>query len=186
MRTFIAIEIPVLPSLEMLYSDLLQNLTGLKIKYTDINTFHLTLAFLGETTINQSKAIINHLNQIKVTHNSFNIELIGLGQFGNQSSPQIIWVGIQNSDPLTSLWNQVNSCIKLEKFEPDPRGFSPHLTLGRVKFAKSNHNLQTFIDKYGKSRIGTLQITEFVFYESILHPTGPIYNKLATFNLGNA
>jgi RNA 2',3'-cyclic 3'-phosphodiesterase len=183
MRTFIAIDIPSSQPLQSLYSDLTSNLAGLHVKYTDIQSMHLTLAFLGETSEVQSKALINHLNNLKSEHTPFDIELNGLGQFAKNNSPQVIWVGIKASEPLTLLWNQVNSCIKLENFEPDQRGFSPHLTIGRVKFSKPRNNIDLFIKKYQNFNFGNVIVEKFVFYQSILQSSGPVYKTISNFSI---
>jgi 2'-5' RNA ligase len=183
MRTFIAIDIPSSQTLQNLYTDLSSNLAGLHVNFSDLQSLHLTLAFLGDTSERQSKAIVDHLNNLTTEHSPFSIDLSGLGIFTKSDLPQIIWVGIKPSEPLSLLCDQINSCIKLENFEPDQRIFTPHLTIGRVKFSKTNHNLGLFIKKYAGFDFGTVPINNFKFYQSILQPAVPIYKPIETFPL---
>lgn len=184
MRTFIALDIPETNQLNQLYTDLKTNITGLNIRFTEIQNLHLTLAFLGEINKNLISYIIQQLTLIKGQHLEFTIELKGVGKFGNKVNPQIIWVGIVPNESLTKLWHSITISLQLPDFQPDPRGFSPHLTIGRIKSTKSTHNLEDFLIKYHEFNFGTIRISKFVLYESILKQIGPQYKPIEIFNLG--
>ncbi len=183
MRTFIAINIPSSPDLHDLYHDLCLNLKGIDIKYPEINNLHITLAFLGETSSEQIKMIGSGLETITIESGAIELDLHGLGVFKNVHNPQVLWVGIKTNDALKQLWVLVNQVIEQHGFKPDERGFSPHLTVGRIKKTYPSHNLLQFIRKYENASLGHLLIKEFVFYQSILKQEGPIYKPIRQFSI---
>lgn len=183
MRTFIAINIPSSLGLQDLYHDLCLNLKGIDIKYSEINNLHITLAFLGETKPEQIEMIGSGLEVITIESNAIELDLYGLGVFKNFHNPQVLWVGIKTNDALRQLWVLVNQVIEQHGFKPDERGFSPHLTIGRIKKTFPGHNLVQFIKKYENVSLGHLLIKDFVFYQSILKPEGPIYKPIQQFSI---
>jgi 2'-5' RNA ligase len=61
-------------------------------------------------------------------------------------------------------------------FPPDPRGFTPHITLARVKGAPGR--LKGPLDPE-RPRFGEQEVDEIVVMESLLSPRGPTYVHLS-------
>lgn len=181
MRTFIAVDIALSSEIQKSLLYITQNLRGLDIKYVDLKHFHITLAFLGETSEQQVKDINNELKFLK--NNLINLTLRGLGVFKSIHNPNVLWIGIKPEESLETLWNKVNKIVSTQGFATDQRGFSPHITLGRIKKTSSNHNLDQFIRDYRDYTFGELIIPEFILYQSILTPKGPIYKSINKFAL---
>jgi 2'-5' RNA ligase len=182
-RTFIAIDIPSNPNLQDLYHDLFLNLQGIDIKYLELNNLHITLAFLGETSEEQIKMLGFGLKAIQMESKAIELDLHGLGVFKNAHHPQVLWVGIKTNDVLKQLWALVNHVVEKHGFKPDERGFSPHLTIGRIKKTYPGYNLVQFIKKYENACLGHLCINDFIFYQSILTQQGPIYKPIQQFSI---
>jgi 2'-5' RNA ligase len=68
-------------------------------------------------------------------------------------------------------------------YPSDQVEFVPHLTLGRVKEIRQAEKLVRLLEQYKNKSFGTADIREIVYYESILHPEGPVYLPLARFPL---
>jgi 2'-5' RNA ligase len=65
----------------------------------------------------------------------------------------------------------------------EERSFNPHLTLGRIRMIKEKRVLEEMIIKYNSVPIQEVNITEVVFFESILSQTGPTYLPLSSVKL---
>ena len=59
-------------------------------------------------------------------------------------------------EQLKSIFDQLEPQIHELGFEPDPYGFSPHLTIARVRTALTN-NLVEFVTKKGNFDFGTIK-----------------------------
>ena len=103
--------------------------------------------------------------------------------FKNVKYPQVLWIGLNVPIELIKLHKEINEITLNHGFKNNHPTFSPHYTIGRIKNISSNHNLSAFIEKYKDSIFGEIDITEFIFYESILKPTGPIYKTLYKYPL---
>ena len=183
MRTFIAIDIPPTTEIRNLLADFHKNMSGVDIKYTDLSNHHITLAFLGETTNDQVIDICKNLNYIKLLVSKIEIDFEGIGLFKNGHNPSVIWIGIKPNDLLQNLYKKVNRVAESHGFTFEKQKFSPHLTLGRIKRTYPNHNLNLLKAKYHESFFGKALVTEFVYYQSILTPQGPIYKPIQKFKL---
>jgi RNA 2',3'-cyclic 3'-phosphodiesterase len=180
-RTFIAVDIIPNSKLHDLYHDLSANLKGIDIKYTNITHLHVTLAFLGEISNDDIKKIESGLSLIK--SEPLELDLCGLGVFKSIRNPQVLWIGINKNELLKKLWEYINKVIESQGFRPDERGFSPHLTIGRIKKISTDHNLGSFLKKYENITFGKIYINNFVFYQSVLTSQGPIYKVIKEFIL---
>jgi len=183
MRTFIAIDISPTQEIQLLLNDFLKNLNGVEIKYSDVANYHITLAFLGETSSFQLNEICKYLDSIKLTSNKIDIKMRGLGVFKHGQSPTAIWVGIEPNDYLNELWIAVNKVFTELDFESNLQKFTPHLTLSRIKKIEPTNNLQLFKNKYQEVSFGETSITEFVYYQSTLSAQGSIYKVIRKFKI---
>ncbi|RPH28700.1 MAG: RNA 2',3'-cyclic phosphodiesterase [Bacteroidales bacterium] len=143
LRTFIAIDVKVEPTLKKKWEELKILLCNDSIKWVNEQTIHLTLSFLGDTPICQIEDITQQLELNLKKTSTFRITLNGFGFFGKSSSPKVIWVGISESQHISQLKKIVNSTLSTLGFDDSQGKFSPHITLGRVKQLKSSIELVT-------------------------------------------
>jgi 2'-5' RNA ligase len=70
-------------------------------------------------------------------------------------------------------------------FAPEARGFSPHVTLGRVARPNEemNRRIGDRIADFSSSDLGSFTVDRFYLKKSTLTPGGPIYEDLAGFPL---
>jgi RNA 2',3'-cyclic 3'-phosphodiesterase len=183
LRTFIAIDVKVENSLSSKWTELKTLLRNDNIKWVDDRLLHLTLFFLGDT----SNVIVNVISsklQVELKKiPAFNLNLQGLGYFGNSSSPRVLWVGISRSEQLMQLHSVVTDCVSVFGFDVANEKFSPHLTLGRVKHIASTDKLISLINQSKGLQFQQAVIDKVTFYQSILRPQGPIYKPLSEFKL---
>ena len=183
MRTFVAIDIPASDEIKNLYADLSNNLKGIDIKYAELNNYHITLTFIGETETSKVSGLCEIFEHINFNFNNIELNLANLGFFKNGQIPSVIWVGIEHNKTLQELWTIINQVVTSVGFKVDQRKFQPHLTVGRIKKLYPNNNLESFKVKYQNTSFGKVLIAQFVYYQSILTPQGPIYKPIQKFKI---
>ena len=154
--------------------------TGANLKIIKQQNLHLTLRFLGNITTDLVEKV--SVKMQKIEFNPFSIELKGIGVFPNLYSPRVIWVGIvEGTKKMNNIFDQIEVQLRELGFNPDYKGFSPHLTLARVKYGKNNDQLTTFLKNYVEYRIGAVNLNCIQLKKSELMPTGPFYTTIKTF-----
>lgn len=183
LRTFIALKIKPEPTLLHKLEELKNELAGEPVKWVDENNLHLTLKFLGDTTLHQVDDLKAILKKISARNPAFSFRLKGLAFFKNKGMPRVLFIGIEEGEAIQQLAAEINLQLFALGFEKENRPFSPHLTLARIKFLKNKRNFYNAIDKYRDTDIQSIAIHEIILYQSILKPTGPIYKPLEIFRL---
>ncbi len=154
--------------------------TGTNLKIINQQNLHFTLRFLGNINTDLIEKVSVKMQKIIFT--SFSIELKGIGVFPNLYSPRIIWAGIaEGTKKMNNIFDQIEIQLRQLGFNPDYKGFSPHLTLARVKYGKNNDQLTTFLKNYVEYRIGTVNLNCIQLKKSELMPTGPFYTTIKKF-----
>lgn len=183
-RLFIAVRIETSEKLLELLASFRKELKEAKIRWTDPGSYHITLAFLGDTRENQIPAICTMLKAACSQGSAFELRLKGAGVFRNNRDPRVLWARLEHSAELDSLFIAVSSGLKAEGIGLEDRPFSPHLTLGRVKHIPDTKALETLITRYSSTEIQVQHVDELILYESILRPEGPVYKPLGIYPLG--
>ena len=165
-RSFLAFDIEndtVLNRLADAQHQLLQ--TGADVKLVEPQNIHITIRFLGNITLE-----------------TFNVQIKGLGAFPNPRYPRVVWAGItQGAEQLQSVFSQLEPKLRGLGFTPDTRGFSPHLTIARVRSSRNKQQLAEFLTKNANYEIGPVDARCLRLKKSALTPRGPIYSTLKEF-----
>lgn len=182
-RIFIGIKINLSDKLVNLISNLKLSLTNSDIKWVDMNNLHITLMFLGDVDTKKIPDIIQKLKCTAKLVKPFSIKLVGFGKFSRQNKTSVIWVGFTDKSKLQDIAEKIKrSMIELD-FEKEDRPFSPHLTVGRVKTFCNEEKLNNFIKLNIQTNLQESAIKDFILFESILKPTGPIYKPIECFSI---
>ncbi|HVZ90721.1 MAG TPA: RNA 2',3'-cyclic phosphodiesterase [Rhizomicrobium sp.] len=91
---------------------------------------HLTLRFIGEVDGRVHATIDDALAGVGAP--GFTLRLKGVGEFGG-SRPRALWAGVESSDALLRLQRKIETSLQRAGLEPEPRKFSPHITLARLR-----------------------------------------------------
>jgi RNA 2',3'-cyclic 3'-phosphodiesterase len=181
MRTFIAIKIKAEPLLIKTIAELKNELEGESLKWVDLQNLHLTLKFLGETSAHQVFKIKKWMSDISLKYQPFTISLEGLGYFKNNGMPRVLFAGINEDGTMTKLAYETGDFLVDHGFEKEKRTFNPHLTLARIKFIKNKKRFFEAINNYRDLTLQQSTVTEIIFFQSNLNPSGPVYHELAVF-----
>jgi RNA 2',3'-cyclic 3'-phosphodiesterase len=185
-RIFIAVKIEPGNNLVKMISSFKTGLKDERIKWTETENFHITLAFLGDTDEAKVKEIGKMLRVVCEGSGDFDIVIRGAGLFKNLKDPRVLWTGIDPSEELTSLHESVKLGLKDTGIVIEERNFSPHLTLGRIKSIRNDDTLRSLIDKYMNEEIQKQHVNEVLLFESILLHSGPEYKPLGKYPLHQA
>ena len=188
-RAFIAIPLPdqVLAQLADLERHLERKMPSGSVRWVRPEGIHLTLKFLGDTPADKVPDIKQAL--AAVAHHapacSFTVE--GLGCFPNPRRPRVVWVGVQEpTGRLAALQDAVEEVIAPFGYPPEGRGFTPHLTLGRVRRKVSRSDVAQVGEVVTRTSVGLLgevAVDSFALIRSVLKPSGAEYTPLAHFPL---
>jgi RNA 2',3'-cyclic 3'-phosphodiesterase len=183
MRTFIAVPLP--PECRTLLSSLQGELRALDadVRWTAVPSIHLTLKFLGEIDPGLVPGLSAALRSATSSLPPFGLSLRGLGGFPNLRSPRVLWCGVEGDvDKLSELQKIVEQICASFGFEPEDRGFHPHLTLGRVQGKRNLHRILDYINidsAFGQA----FGVDRYHLYRSMLTPRGANYSILDTMEL---
>lgn len=154
--------------------------TGADLKLVEPRNIHVTLRFLGNVTAGMVEKIFDEMKQVQFV--PFDVRLQGIGAFPNLRYPRVLWVGItQGADQLRSVFNQLEPRLHSLGFAHDPKGFSPHLTIARVKSGRNKAELGEVVTENVNYEFGIIKAQCLRLKKSDLTPRGPIYSTLKEY-----
>lgn len=157
-RLFTALEIPRDAALSL--SLLRGGLPG--ARWLDVENYHLTLRFIGDVDAPTADEVVNALDRID--RPSFALTLAGLGWFGSKK-PHSIWAGVSPSAELKGLQAEIERICQRLGLAPDPRRFSPHITLARLRNARVS-DVVSYLGGRGDFRTSSFDVGRFVVMSS--------------------
>ena len=189
LRAFIAVELPLeIRKTVCAATSKLQNDIGPLIRWVPIENMHLTLKFLGDVSPSNVELLSQMLRAEMELFNCFDLHLNGLGSFPNLKRPRVIYVGMQAPAALEALQRGIESASSRLGYGAEERGFSPHLTIGRVKQNVTATEQQAIRHALADTKIdslGTARVNSVELFKSDLKPTGSVYTRLYSAPLKN-
>lgn len=182
-RLFVAIEIKPDQGFLGHYYGLKKSLEHENIKWVEPDKLHLTLKFFGETMETQIPAIGDLLEVIGHQTRAFSVHLKGAGIFGSAYHPRVIWLGVQQPEPLSALAKRVLSEVESLGYLRDRQNYVPHLTLGRIRAINDKNRFQRTIDAYKDISFLDMEVGKLILFESILQAKGAKYEVISEFHL---
>lgn len=180
-RSFLAFDIEsdtVLNRLAKVQGLLVQ--TGADLKLVEPQNIHITVRFLGNITLEMAEKIFEEMKKTRFA--PFNVQINGLGAFPDLRYSRVVWAGItEGADQLKSVFNQLEPRLRSLGFAPDHKGFSPHLTIARVRSGRNKQQLAKFVTENANYDFGAVNAKCLRLKRSDLTPNGPIYSTLKEF-----
>lgn len=174
MRTFIALELP-----ERMVDEVAALARGLGAcvpgRLMKPDTYHLTLAFLGEVDECQARTAMEALDAAAGGRRPVRLAPDGLGKFGKPHDATL-WLGIAPAPALLELADVVRAELVERGVPFDRKAFRPHITLARrAKLARGPLPELPFPGPADASRV--------TLFKSTLAPEGAHYKPLYTVEL---
>jgi 2'-5' RNA ligase len=176
-RTFIAIEISREAKEELSRTVASLKKAGMDVKWVKPSGMHITLKFLGNIPQEKVENIKSSLSGIAERNQPFTVSLSGIGVFPKWESPEVIWAGLDNSSKVSAVQNEIESALSGLGIEREPREFSPHITLGRVKSPRNRNVLKEYASGANVKNVPST-IDKIVLFKSDLKPSGAVYETL--------
>ncbi len=194
MRTFVAIELPrpirqrLVARQRWLEQHLSESRAGDVVRWTAAENLHLTLRFLGETSVAQLGTLAAAFTDLAAQTEPLELALHQLGCFPNFRRPSIVWIDLRGMlEALQQLQAAVEIIAQNSGFLPEARPFTPHLTIGRMRRETTPAHLQQAGDVLCGLAAAlddaqpTFSVTQFVLMQSDLRQAGPIYTPLGVY-----
>jgi len=184
LRLFIALELPTQVKDRLLELQGRLKACGADVRWTRPEGIHLTLKFLGDTDPSAVDSLAEGLGRAASESPCFTLEASGAGAFPNLRRPRVLWAGVKGDlDALGALQGRVEREAASLGYEPEKRGFSPHLTLGRVRSPKNQQRLIDALAKEAYVELGRIEADRLILFQSELRPSGAVYTALRVLSL---
>ena len=168
MRLFCAIALPEEARLRLL--GLCRGLPGQR--WVAPENFHITLRFFGDLDGTQARDLDDAFCRLQF--NPFPVQLNGIGFFGKENRPRMLWAGVEKTKEILELRRKIEYAAQSIGLRLDREKFSPHITLCRFK----NGPGQAFGDYLLANNLFShppFTIESFGLYSSQLTPSGACY-----------
>ena len=153
--------------------------TGFAARYLAPETYHVTVAFLGNVDEERIEELDETLRRVARDAPGLTLPLARVGAFPSSQRPRIIWLGPATDVPaFGTLSGVVRSALVALGFTFDPHS-DPHVTLARS-------DARCALPLLAPPRDTEIQIETLTLYESHTEPEGAHYDALASYPLRGA
>lgn len=181
-RAFLAVDIPRVVGLSAVVQDLKSS--GNKIKFVSEDQCHITLKFLGNISVLDIEKVKGFMATAVEGISPFEIILRGMGVFPDIKRPRVIWIGVVDEHHgLKRIAQRLDALVKEIGIPREKRPFTPHLTIGRIKFARNPAAILRVINAEKTKDFGIVTVDVIKLKKSTLTPNGPIYEDIHTEKL---
>lgn len=191
LRAFLASELPspLQDAIQKATSGLRRTLGDDLIRWVPANNVHLTLKFLGDVSPANLDLIKHMLVTEAAQFPAFDVSVEGIGSYPTPRQPRVLWIGLKGPAVLLSLQRAIELAAARLGYPAEERGYSPHLTIGRVRQNMSAADIQrirTALEEIQVGQLGNAHVDAIHLFKSDLQPTGSVYTKLFSAALGKA
>jgi 2'-5' RNA ligase len=146
------------------------------IRWTEPESWHITLQFLGNALPEQYQSVVAQLSGIHLSPVPVRVDRMGLFDRAG-----ILHAGVKVSPELLQLQKRVVQATAICGFVPETRPYQPHITLARVKDRRSLSDLKSKMPHH--PNFTGFAAEEFLLYESFLGAEGSRYEVRNRFPL---
>jgi RNA 2',3'-cyclic 3'-phosphodiesterase len=148
-------------------------------RWVDLASLHVTLTFLGDTETERIPAIEAAVSAVALRHAAFDLRFGGAGTFGGRA-PRVLWGGLTGDvAPLVAAQRDLAEALVPLGYVPEPRAFTPHLTLARAREPRAELELPAAAAALAGEDFGPTRVGSLVLYSS----ARSVYTPMATFPL---
>ena len=177
-RIFIGLELP-----DSIKTQLLILMGGLEgVRWQTEDQLHLTLRFIGEVDRACAEDVRAALGLVMA--DPFEVKLEGVGYFGKERAPRLLWAGVADPAPLRHLHDKLDQALLRVGIAPETRKFKPHVTLARFRRPGSVTRLNTYLQSSAALSLPGFPVNRFTLFESHLCSDGACYQAVEVYPLG--
>lgn len=141
-------------------------------RWTAPENYHLTLRFIGEVDGPVVEDIAECLRA--VTAPPLNLQLDGVGYFGDRRRPRVLWAGVAANPDLNALQGRIERRLQGIGIAAESRRYHPHVTLARLRDTPFKR-IGTFLEANGAFLMPPFTADRFTLFESRLGSKGAVY-----------
>lgn len=177
-RVFFGLEIPA--EIKQRLLQVRTEVAGAKWQSTE--RMHLTLLFLGNLEDERLLAVREVARDIALK--AFELNIVGLGGFGQPHTPDYLWASVQPEAPVAILYSAIKNQVESLGLHTERRAYRPHLTLAR--FNREPGSVAHVLSEYREAKFGSFQVSEFVLFETQPSAAGSVYRVLERYPLSHS
>lgn len=111
-------------------------------RWVPIERMHLTLRFVGDVPDALAPQLCEAAAGVCRRFSPFELQLAQLGAFPNPTTPRVLWVGVRDALGACAQWAAAfEQRLAPLGIAPEPRPFTPHITLARSVSHESERGL---------------------------------------------
>ena len=180
-RTFVAVEVDKI--VRRRAGELVQRLAQLTddVRWVEPENMHVTLKFLGNVRAHDTVELCEAVEDAVCDLRPFDLEIQGLGAFPALDRPRTIWIGTADGgEALTGVFERVEDAVVELGYRPEPRRFTAHMTIGRVRRRSDRlDRLVEELDELKHESFGRTGVDAVTVFSSRLREDGPVYTAMS-------
>jgi len=157
--------------------------TGAQIRTVDPEIIHVTLKFLGDVEEKMVPDILGCMREAAVGRSPFRVKLSKVGAFPSPSNARVVWVGMEGAEPMKLIASKLEDCLAPLGFPKEQRGFTAHVTVGRMKGPRGMARVKELIMENQDKGFGEAAFHSVRLKKSVLGPNGPHYSTVEEVEL---
>ncbi|MDP1908704.1 MAG: RNA 2',3'-cyclic phosphodiesterase, partial [Hyphomicrobium sp.] len=148
-------------------------------RWIDRENYHLTLRFIGDVDDVVAQEAAYALGQVKRV--AFDLHFEGLASFGGRK-PRAVVASVAPEPALLELQAEQERLMRRIGLEPEPRKYTPHVTLARLRDA-SNRDVADYLSVRGYFPSRSFTVDRFLLFSSRASTGGGPYVAEASYPL---
>ncbi|MNE52677.1 2'-5'-RNA ligase [compost metagenome] len=152
-------------------------------KWVYVEDYHITVQFLGDTETSRIEQLKEVLEQALLEHKRFKLEAVGLGTFGRDAQPRVLWAGVEGDmSALHGLHQIIISANTRLGYVAEERPYHPHITMARKYREEEKLEKELLNSMNNEASFGSWLVDRIVLYRTNLGKI-PMYEEIASIPL---
>jgi 2'-5' RNA ligase len=149
-------------------------------RWRSLEALHVTLRFFGEIREDVARDLDAELSAVRAA--PFEIELAGVGAFGDGPDIHAIWAGVAETEPLLRLAKACETAARRAGLKAETRHYRPHVTLAYLRRADPGE-VAAWIQANNLLKSPPIRAETFCLYSSFLGSEQAHYRLEAEYPL---
>jgi 2'-5' RNA ligase len=149
-------------------------------RWRPLDALHVTLRFFGELREDVARDLDTEL--MGVGGQAFDLQLSGVGAFGEGPDIDVLWAGVEDSEPLRRLAKACETAARRAGLKPETRHYRPHLTLAYLR-RPDPAEVAAWIQANNLLKSPPIRVESFGLYSSFLGSEQAHYRLEAEYPL---
>ncbi|HLZ74337.1 RNA 2',3'-cyclic phosphodiesterase [Phenylobacterium sp.] len=149
-------------------------------RWRPLASLHVTLRFFGDIREDIARDLDSEL--VGLHGQAFDLELAGVGAFGEGPDLHVLWAGVAENEALRRLAKACESAARRVGLKPETRVYRPHLTLAYLR-RPDPAEVAAWIQANNLLRSPPIRVASFGLYSSFLGSEQAHYRLEAEYPL---